>query len=93
MAQIALLLATFIVTTLAAPLFGNVLGDATGSQGNSPVSADQGRCPNGGTWISFSDDFSTNTSEWTIETGHKGVSYSKDGVKLSLEQSMASAFP
>ena len=73
-----------------APLFGNVLGGNSPAADNTPSYASNSRCPNGGAWTSFSDDFESQTSEWDIETGRKGVSYGKDGVLLSLEQSMVS---
>lgn len=89
MAVQSFLIIANLASALALPLFGNVLSsDASDTADGTPSYSGSGRCPNGGTWTTFSDDFSSKTSEWNIESGQRGVSYGKDGVTLSLEQSM-----
>jgi hypothetical protein len=89
--HIALLSSAIALTYAApAPLFGSFLDGGSATHDTVPSRPGAGRCPNGGTWTTYSDDFNKQTSEWDIESGGEGVSYGKDGVRLDLKESMVS---
>ena len=78
----------------AAPLgLGGLLGapDEPSAPGRSSFSNPSSRCPNGGTWHTFSDDFSKpDDREWSVETGGSGLKYGKDGLTMTLSEDMVS---
>lgn len=80
----------------AAPLgLGGLLGDSGAAPQSAPGRPSFGnpssRCPNGGTWQTFSDDFTKpNDREWSVESGSSGLKYGKDGLTMTLSKDMVS---
>lgn len=81
----------------AAPLgLGGLLGGDSGepsAPGRSSFGNPGSRCPNGGTWQTFSDDFTKpNNREWSVESGSSGLKYGKDGLTMTLSEDMVSRY-